>query len=43
VEAGLAGRPDEWEYGGVCHFVKGETSILDIPPWLEALYQAFCN
>jgi hypothetical protein len=46
VEAGLAGRADEWEYGGVgqyvrCHFVKGETAIIDIPPWLEAVYQAF--
>jgi len=48
VEAGLAGRPGEWEYGGIgqyvrCHFVKGETSVLDIPPWLEALYQAFLH
>jgi len=41
VEAGLAGRADEWEYGGVCHFVKGETSILDIPPWVKAVYEAF--
>jgi putative transposase len=40
VKAGLAGRADEWEYGGVCHFVKGETSIIDIPPWLKAVYQA---
>jgi putative transposase len=39
VEAGLAGRADEWEYGGVCHFIKGETSILDIPPWIQAAYQ----
>jgi len=43
VEAGLAGRPDEWEYGGVCHFIKGETSIIDIPPWLESVYQTFCG
>jgi putative transposase len=43
VKAGLVGRADEWEYGGVCHFIKGETSILDIPPWIEAAYQAFCN
>jgi hypothetical protein len=28
----IAGRADEWEYGGICHFIKGETSILDIPP-----------
>jgi putative transposase len=41
VEAGLAGRADEWEYGGVCHFIKGETSILDIPPLIQAMYQAF--
>ena len=41
VAAGLAGRADEWEHGGVCHFVKGETSILDIPPWVKAAYQAF--
>jgi putative transposase len=41
VEAGLAGRADEWEHGGVCHFIKGETSIIDIPPWLIAAYQAF--
>jgi hypothetical protein len=41
VEAGLAGRADEWEYEGVCHFIKGETSILDIPPWIQAAYQAF--
>jgi putative transposase len=41
VKAGLAGRADEWEHGGVCHFVKGETTIIDIPPWLEAVYQAF--
>jgi putative transposase len=41
VETGLAGRADEWEYGGVCHFIKGETSILDIPPWIQAVYQAF--
>jgi putative transposase len=40
VKAGLAGRADEWEQG-VCHFVKGETTIIDIPPWLEAVYQAF--
>jgi putative transposase len=41
VEAGLAGRAEEWEDGGVCHFVRGETSILDIPPWLNAMYQAY--
>jgi REP element-mobilizing transposase RayT len=51
VKAGLAGRADEWEHGGVGqyvrghivrrHFVKGETTIIDIPPWLEAVYQAF--
>jgi putative transposase len=41
VEAGLASRADEWEYGGVCHFIKGETSILDIPPWIQAAYHAF--
>ena len=41
VAAGLAGRADEWEYGGVCHFIKGETRILDVPPWVEAAYQAF--
>jgi putative transposase len=41
VKAGLAGRADEWEYGGVCHFIKGETSIIDIPPLIKAAYQAF--
>jgi putative transposase len=41
VKAGLVERPEEWEYGGVCHFVKGETSILDIPPWVKAVYQTF--
>jgi putative transposase len=40
VEAGLVGRAEEWEYSGVCHFLKGETSILDVPPWLKAAYQA---
>jgi putative transposase len=41
VEAGLVERAEEWEYGGVCHFVRGEIGIIDIPPWLQALYQAF--
>jgi putative transposase len=41
VKAGLVGRPDEWEYGGVCHFIKGETAIISVPPWMEAEYQAF--
>ena len=41
VKAGLAGRAAEWEDGGVCHFVKGETSILDIPPWIKPVFQAF--
>ena len=40
VVAGLTGKAENWEAGGVCHFIKGETSILDIPPWLEAVYQA---
>jgi putative transposase len=39
VKAGLARRAEDWEFSGVCHFVKGETSILDIPPWLKAVYQ----
>jgi hypothetical protein len=44
VEAGLAGRAEEWEYGGVCHFIKGETSIIDIPPLIKTAYQAIiCN
>ena len=41
VKAGLVGSAEVWEYGGVCHFIKGETGILDVPPWVEALYQAF--
>jgi putative transposase len=41
VEAGLAGSAEEWEYGGVWHFLKGETSILDSPPLIKAVYQAF--
>jgi putative transposase len=51
VEAGLVERPDEWEYGGVgqyvrgqyvrCHFIEGETAIISVPPWLKAVYQAF--
>ena len=41
VIAGLVKKASEWEDSGVCHFMKGETSILDIPPWLEAEYQAF--
>jgi len=45
VEAGLAERPEEWEYGGVGQyhrrFIKGETSIIDIPPLIRAAYQAF--
>jgi putative transposase len=43
VHAGLAGRPEDWEFSGVCHFVKGETSIIDIPPWLRAVYQCFVS
>ena len=43
VAAGLASRAEDWEDGGVCHFVKGETSILDIPPWLEAVYQTLLS
>jgi putative transposase len=43
VKAGLAGSAEEWEYGGVCHFVKGEMDIIDIPPWIQALYQAFIH
>jgi putative transposase len=43
VKAGLAGRAENWEFSGVCHFVKGETSILDIPPWLKTVYQWIIN
>jgi len=43
VKAGLAGRPEEWEFGGICHFIKGEMSILDIPPKIKAVYQAFIS
>jgi putative transposase len=41
VEAQLVVRAEEWEYGGVCHFVKGETGILDIPPLIEVMYGEF--
>jgi putative transposase len=41
VEAKLVGRAEEWEDGGVSHFIKGETGILDMPPWLKAVYLAF--
>jgi putative transposase len=41
VEAKLVGRSEDWEDGGVCHFIRGETSILDIPLWLKAMYRAF--
>jgi len=40
VEAGLVERAEEWEYGGVCHFVRGETGIINIPPWIQVLYHA---
>jgi len=45
VEAGLAERPEKWEYGGVWQYVrrrfgKGETSILTISRSVKALYQA---
>jgi putative transposase len=48
VKAGLVGRPDEWEYGGVgqyarCQFLKDETAVISIPPWLEAVYKAFSD
>ena len=39
VKAGLVGKAVDWEDGGVCHFIKGETSIIDIPPWLEEVYK----
>jgi len=44
VKAGLVERAEEWEYGGVCHFLRGEKGIIDIPPWIPALYHDFmCN
>ncbi|MDR2922779.1 MAG: transposase, partial [Treponema sp.] len=48
VKAGLAAKAEDWEYGGVGqyvrrHFVKGETTIIDIPPWLEPVYHAFIH
>jgi putative transposase len=39
VEAGLVAKAEEWEFGGVCHFVKGETGILEVPPWIKAIYE----
>jgi REP element-mobilizing transposase RayT len=41
VEAGLVVNARDWEAGGVCHFERGEMGILDIPPWLKAIYQTF--
>ena len=41
VVAGLVDKADQWEAGGVCHFIKGDTTIIDIPPWIETVYQVF--
>ena len=43
VVAGLVDTATQWENGGVFHFIKGETSILDIPPWIEAMYQVYAT
>jgi putative transposase len=42
VKAGLTEKPDEWEYGGMFHFIKGKSTIISVPPWLKAMYLAFC-
>jgi hypothetical protein len=40
VRAGLVELAEEWEFGGVCHFKKGETEVLDIPPLVKSIYEA---
>jgi hypothetical protein len=43
VKAGLVGRAEWWEFGGVCHFKKGEIGVLDLPPLVKAVYEAICE
>jgi hypothetical protein len=40
VVARLVRRAEEWEDSGVCHYKKGELGVLDIPPWVEVIYEA---
>jgi putative transposase len=40
VKAGLVGRAEWWEFGGVCHFKKGILEILDLPPLVKAVYES---
>jgi putative transposase len=40
VKAGLVGRAEWWEFGGVCHFKKDMLEILDLPPLIKAVYEA---
>jgi REP element-mobilizing transposase RayT len=39
VDAGLVASAQEWEDSGVSHFLKGEPGILNLPPWVKAIYQ----
>ena len=43
VKAGLVERAEWWEFGGVCHYKKGEVGILDIPPLIKVIYKVICG
>ncbi|MDR0543220.1 MAG: transposase [Dysgonamonadaceae bacterium] len=43
VKAQLVKSAEEWEFGGIWHFISGETGILDISFCLERIYQEYCR
>ncbi|MDR2499773.1 MAG: transposase [Treponema sp.] len=42
VKASLVENAEEWEFGGLWHFIKGNRTILNHTICLEVLYQILC-
>ena len=43
VRSQLVKGAEEWEFGGIRHFITRKREILDMPVCLEILYRAYCR
>lgn len=43
VKAQLVKSAEEWEFGGIWHFIIGKEEVLDLPICLKVVYQVYCQ